>query len=198
MFLTRRLILTCAAVAALTTALAGEGPLRAQEGGREVLVNVQPERSPVDLGLDGIATPPIRVLEQARQPQQMGQVRIRERVIIRVSPSAPDARQRVLTMQAQRSATPAYREVNHDDCVRVENIVGVDPTADNRLLLFMENRNVLVAELDGACSARAFYSGFYVDRNDDGRLCERRDMLQSRAGATCSVVNLTRLVSAGN
>ena len=194
--LTKRLFLACAALAAVVPALAGVGPLRAQDG--EVNELAQPERRPIELGLDGIATAPLRVLEDARHPASLGQVRIRERVIIRISPSSPEARQRVLTMQAQRSANPTYREVNHDNCIRVENIVGVQPTSDNRLLLFMENRNVLVAALDRSCSARAFYSDVYIERNNDGRLCVRRDMLQSRAGASCSVEQLTRLVAAGN
>lgn len=157
----------------------------------------QPERQRPELGLQGIATPPLRMLEEARFPDELGQVRIRQRVIIRVSPSPPDARQRLATMQARRSEGGAIREVEHDDCVRVENILGVQPTTDNRLLLFMENRNVLAAALDRSCTAQAFYSGFYVERSDDGRLCVRRDMLQSRAGASCQVENLTRLV-AGN
>ncbi len=76
--------------------------------------------------------------------------------------------------------------------------MGVQPTQDNRLLLFMENQQVLAASLDNACTARAFYSGFYVEQNEDGRLCVSRDLLQSRAGATCSVEQLTRLVPVGS
>lgn len=187
-------------MAVLIPAFAGEGPLSAQDQARGPAVNVhsQPERQPIELGLDGIATAPLRVLEEARQPASLGQVRIRERVIIRISPSPPESRQRLLAIQAQRSASPGYREVEHDNCVRVDNIVGVQPSTDNRLILFMENRNVLAATLDRTCSARAFYSGFYVERNEDGRLCVQRDMLQSRAGASCSVEQLTRLVAAGN
>ena len=176
------------------TAALGMTPLQAQE--RAVNTSAEPERHRPELGLQGIATPPLRTLEEARLPQELGQVRIRQRIIVRISPSSPDVRQRLSTMEARRSEGRTVREVEHDDCVRVDNILGVDPTTDNRLLLFMENRNVLVAALDASCSAQAFYSGFYVERADDGRLCVRRDMLQSRAGASCQVENLTRLVAA--
>lgn len=168
---------------ALIPALAGEAPLQAQVA---------------DFGLGGTHGPAVQFLDEARQPQVLGQVRIRQRVIIRISPSPPDARERLQALQPRRAAGLSYREVPHDDCVRVENIIGVQPTTDNRLLLFMENRNVLAASLDRACTAQAFYSGFYVERAEDGRLCVRRDLLQSRAGTSCSVEGLSRLVAAGN
>ncbi len=151
-----------------------------------------------DISLGGIDSPQVQMLDEARQPQVLSQVRIRQRVVIRVSPSPPNARERLLGLQSRGASGTSYREVPHDDCVRVDNIVGVQPTSDNRLLLFMENRNVLAAALDRECTARAFYSGFYVERNEDGRLCVQRDLLQSRAGTSCSVEQLTRLVQTAN
>lgn len=175
----KHLILAAAATAMLIPALvAVEAPLSAQDV----------------LGLDKIATPELRVLEDASRPESWGQVRIEERVIIRISPSPPDARQRLQAVQTRRAAEGAYREVSHDDCVRTGNIVGVQPTRDNRLLLFMENRNVLAASLERGCDARAFYSGFYLERSGDGRLCVDRDRLQSRAGVSCSLDTIRRLV----
>ncbi len=172
------LILTAAVLAMLIPALAAEAPLLAQDV----------------LGLDGVATPELRVLDDARQPESWGQVRIEERVIIRISPSPPDIRQRMQALLPRRASSEGYREVAHDGCVRVGNIVGVQPTTDNRLLLFMENRNVLAASLERGCDARAFYSGFYLERSGDGRLCIDRDRLQSRAGVSCSLDTIRRLV----
>ena len=62
----------------------------------------------------------------------------------------------------------------------------------------MHDRRVLSAALDRACTAADFYAGFYVERSEDGQLCSRRDLLQSRAGASCRVTRLNRLVPAGN
>lgn len=146
------------------------------------------------LGFSDVATPALRVLEDASRPDSWGQVRIEERVIIRISPSSPEVRQRLQDLAPRRASANTWREVSHDDCVRVGNIVGVQPTTDNRLLLFMQNRNVLAASLERGCDARAFYSGFYLERSDDGRLCIDRDRLQSRAGASCSLDTLRRLV----
>ena len=161
----------------LVPALAAEAPLLAQD------------RLPPVLGLERADMPGFRVLEDARRPEVLGQVRIEQRVIIRISPSPPDAGQRLQALQPRRSGG-GYREVQHDDCVRVENIVGTQPNGENRLLLFMENRNVLAATLERGCAADAFYSGFYVERSRDGRLCVSRDRLQSRAGVSCSVEGL--------
>ena len=77
----------------------------------------------------------------------------------------------------------------------MSNIVGVQPTNDNRLLLFTQERQVLAARLERSCVARAFYAGFYVERSEDGQLCVARDLLQSRAGASCEVSEFSRLVA---
>lgn len=180
--LKKQLILIAAATVMLAPALLAGGALLAQDRGTGAL------------GLTDVASPALRVLEEATRPESWGQVRIEERVIIRISPSPPEARQRLQDLAPRRASQSAWRETSHSDCVRVGNIEGVMPTTDNRLLLFMENRNVLAASLERGCDARAFYSGFYLERSDDGRLCVDRDRLQSRAGASCSLDALRRLV----
>lgn len=124
-------------------------------------------------------------------------MRIRQRVIVRVSPAPPRARTQMLADLPRRPMRQRYEEVEHDDCVDVNDIVGVQPTTDNRLLFFTQERQVLSARLEQSCTARAFYAGFYVERNDDGRLCVARDLLQSRAGASCEVADFSRLVAVG-
>ena len=175
--LKKQLILAAAATAMLAPALLVGGALLAQDSA---------------LGFSDVATPALRVLEEASRPDSWGQVRIEERVIIRISPSSPEARQRLPDLAPRRSST--WRELSHDGCVRVGNIVGVQPTTDNRLLLFMQNRNIVAASLERGCDARAFYSGFYLERSDDGRLCIDRDRLQSRVGVSCSLDTMRRIV----
>jgi hypothetical protein len=89
----------------------------------------------------------------------------------------------------------SYQEVEQGSCVPIGSIAGVAPVQSNRLLLFMRDRQVLSAALDKACDAQAFYSGFYVERSEDGMLCKGRDMLQSRAGTSCEVAQFNRLVA---
>ncbi|MXO71491.1 hypothetical protein [Alteraurantiacibacter buctensis] len=179
----KQLILTAAATAMLAPTLLVGTALLAQDRGVGV-----------PLGFSDVASPALRVLEDAARPESWGQVRIEERVIIRISPSPPEVRQRLQDLVPRRASQGGWRETSHTGCIRVGNIQGVMPTADNRLLLFMENRRVLAASLERGCDARAFYSGFYLEPSDDGRLCVDRDRLQSRAGASCSLDTLRRIV----
>lgn len=136
-----------------------------------------------------------RTFDDSFRPQVQEQVRIERRVIVRVAPSSPSTREEVLSRLPRRQMPTRYEEERAEGCVPVEAIVGYAPVHENRLLLFMRDRRVLSAALERACSAQAFYSGFYVERNEDGMLCSGRDRLQSRAGASCEVSGFNRLVA---
>lgn len=150
----------------------------------------------VPLGFDQSQASPLDLLNDARRPQVLNQVRIEGRVIVRVSPATPRARSQMLADLPRRPMARRYAEVDHSDCIEVSDIVGIQPTNDNRLLIFTGNEQILAAALGPNCMAQAFYSGFYVERSEDGRLCVNRDQLQSRAGASCQVAQFTRLVAA--
>ncbi len=192
----RRIFIILAAIAFLLPVGLSQAPLHAQS--RPVNTSASPERQRPDPGFGGPATPPFRALQDAWRLEVLAQVSITQRVIVRVSPSTPDARARMLANLPRRPAQSVFEEVPHEDCVEIEDIAGVTSTQDNRLLLFMRNRDVLAAQLERGCTARAFYSGFYVERSEDGRLCIARDELQSRAGASCMIEGLTELVAIGN
>ena len=130
-----------------------------------------------------------------RTPSQ-GQVRVTQRVTIRITAHRQEARE---TLSAEFPTAGPLRthleERKMGDCVAIGDIAAVDPGPENRLILYMRDRTLVSAALDRECSAREFYSGFYVERTDDGKLCIKRDRLQSRAGASCEVKRLSRLVS---
>jgi hypothetical protein len=167
---------------------AGPGDLAAHEAA---------ERGDASKGFNSLPAGPFEVLQQARRPQELGQVRIEQRVIIRISPSSPAAREQMMAdLRRQGSSPTSYQEEKLDGCIAISGIAGVQPAPQqNRLLLFMRDRRILSAALERACNARDYYSGFYVERSEDGQLCARRDLLQSRAGASCKVAQLSRLVA---
>jgi len=123
------------------------------------------------------------------------QVRIEQRVIIRIAPSSPAAQERMAELAPRASGRTRFEEEKLDGCIPIAAIAGVQPAEQNRLLLFMRDHKVLSAALERACTAQDFYSGFYVERSDDGQLCARREKLQSRAGASCRVTQLNRLIA---
>ncbi len=135
---------------------------------------------------------PLRMLEEGRHPPVEHQVRLEQRVIIRIAPSSPRRMEQSLAELNRRSER--FEEVRLGDCVPIDMIAAVTPQ-ENRLLLFMRDHRILSAALERACNPEDFYSGFYIERQD-GRLCERRDRLQSRAGASCRVTRLNQLVPA--
>jgi hypothetical protein len=147
------------------------------------------------LGFQQQMPEPFREFEDGFRPQVQEQVRIERRVIVRIAPSPPSAREEMLARLPRREMPTRYQEEELDGCVPVESIAGSTPVQENRLLLFMRDRRILSAALERTCSAQAFYSGFYVERNEDGMLCSGRDRLQSRAGASCEVSRLNRLVA---
>jgi len=152
-------------------------------------------RPPLGLAGNRALTDPLRALSPDRLDEPTFQVRIEQRVIIRISPGTPATRDQMMATLPRRAIRDTYQEERFKGCVPISTIVGVQPGPNNRLLLFMSDRRVLTVALDRSCNARDFYSGFYIERNEDGRLCGGRDHLQSRAGASCAVEVLNRLVA---
>lgn len=188
----KRFFALLAFVALLAPVLAAQVPMRvaAQDSGG--LIGAQ---TSLPLGFGPSQTSPTNLLDEAHRRLEQNQVRIRQRVIVRVSPAPPRARTQMMADLPRRPMRQDFEEVDHGDCVEVNDIVGVQPTNDNRLLMFTRQRQVLAVTLGETCTARAFYAGFYVERSEDGRLCVARDLLQSRAGASCEVADFSRLVA---
>ncbi|MXP24860.1 hypothetical protein GRI39_02215 [Altererythrobacter indicus] len=122
-------------------------------------------------------------------------VRIERRVIIRITPTSPSTRQQMLAQLPRREMPTRFEEKKIKGCIPIKDIAGTQPAHPNRLLLFMHDRRVLSVALERNCSARDFYSGFYVEKNKDGMICSGRDRLQSRTGSSCGVAKLSRLVA---
>ena len=98
----------------------------------------------------------------------------------------------------QDGAEPKLVERKVGKCLPINAIIGVQPVADDRLLLILQDKRMITAKLEKGCQAREFYSGFIVKRNPDGEICVKRDALLSRSGASCQVVALRQLVPSGN
>lgn len=122
------------------------------------------------------------------------QIRIEQRVVVRISPQPSAARQNLLAELPQRELSQRFEERGKEKCVALQGIAGVQTGSGNRLVLFLRDRRMISVNLEKACRARDFYSGFYVEKNKDGRLCVERDKLQSRTGASCEVETMRQLV----
>lgn len=122
------------------------------------------------------------------------QIRIERRVTIRIAPSAPSAPQSVAASIEAARVSGELVERKFGKCLPISAIAGVEPTDESRLMLFMRDQRLISAELEKACNARDFYSGFYIEKNKDGMLCVERDKLHARTGANCEIESLRQLV----
>lgn len=119
------------------------------------------------------------------------QVRIEQRMIIRIAPRGPG---QVFAAPPGPPQPLRFYERKTSKCLPIANIAGVQLDSPDRLLLVTRNRKLIGASLDKSCRARDFYSGFYVERNEDGQLCAGRDTIHSRAGTNCAITRLRELV----
>lgn len=141
------------------------------------------------------APPAINPLDAFHGGQTYRQFRIEQRVIIRITPQRGGNRNELLARLPQRGLNTEFEEREMDRCLAVNTISGVQTGNGNRLLLFLNDQRIVSVNLERACRARDFYSGFYVERNEDGQLCVGRDELQSRSGAKCEVERMRQLVA---
>ncbi len=157
-----------------------------------------PEAEP-EPGFDMGQISAFRVIVDSFRAQTQQQVRIEQQITIRITPHAAPVQQNVLTQLPQRAPPPnRISERNMGNCVPANGIAGVQISRDNRLIFYLRDQRVAAASLERACSARDYYSGFYVQRQSDGQICVNRDTLQSRTGASCKLSRLKQLVEAGN
>jgi hypothetical protein len=134
---------------------------------------------------------PFRAISEA---QVAHQVRIEQRVVVRISPQPMGVRQELAAQAFERELTSRYQEKRMGKCLPLEGIAAVQTGSGNRLVLYLRDQRMVSLSLDKSCRARDFYSGFYVERHKDGRLCADRDQLQSRTGVKCEVERLHQLV----
>ena len=134
-------------------------------------------------------------LSAAIQPEKRSQVRIERSVTIRITPRAPANQADLLAQLPQGPTSTHLEERNIGSCLLAGNIAGVGTTKDNRLILFMRDRRIISVALEKSCSARDFYSGFYIEHQEDGKLCAKRDTIHSRAGTKCGLKQIRQLIA---
>lgn len=116
------------------------------------------------------------------------QVRIEQRVTIRISPRpAPMPLAAMASDEARDLRAPRVIERKMGKCVPLNSVLGVQSGGGNKLVLFLRGQRLVSATLEKACHGRDYYSGFLVSQHSDGQLCVDRDELLARSGAKCKV-----------
>ena len=122
---------------------------------------------------------------RAAEDVQVAQMIIQQRIIIRVpAMSPPPAPPRPIRL----------KEVKGPKCVALNQLAGASIGQNDAVDLFLRGGMRLRAQLDDDCPALDYYSGFYIAPTADGQVCQRRDMLHTRAGQQCRVKRFYLLV----
>ncbi|QIQ85825.1 hypothetical protein [Erythrobacter sp.] len=197
-------LLAYAAPLALLVPMMGQGmdvPLADRAEGQEGIVRVdegidreEPEQAS-PRALPPAPLPATAPLSAFREGQVAHQVRIEQRVVVRISPARPTTRQQLLATLPREEVATRYEERKMAKCLPVERIAGVQTGSGNRLVLFLKDKRMVTVNLEKTCRARDFYSGFYVEKNEDGKLCVDRDRIKSRTGLKCEVERMRQLVA---
>lgn len=117
-------------------------------------------------------------------PYAVAQVTVRQQIIIRV----PRGQNRV----PAANAPTRWREAGGMRCVPARQIAGALPGHGSVDLVMRDNRRVR-ARLGQQCMGLDYYRGLYVSANSDGQICAGRDVIRSRMGGRCDIVEFHAL-----
>ena len=132
--------------------------------------------------------------EAWRTDREARQVRIRQEIMIRVSPRRPNSQE--LVADWRRVLPLRYDQRKIGNCLPARTIVAVQTVSSRDLVLHLSDKRMIRAQLRKSCNARDFYLGFYLEPTEDGELCVGRDTLKARNGATCKIGGIRELVPA--
>jgi hypothetical protein len=113
-------------------------------------------------------------------PTFQGTISIHEEVIVRLPRRAPG----VAPFSDPRTEWTEHRGPR---CIESSRIAGAAVLGPDSVDLVLRDRTRVRARLERGCPALDYYRGFYVSSTGDGRICADRDMVRSRAGASCQI-----------
>ncbi|WP_093084763.1 hypothetical protein [Sphingobium sp. AP50] len=130
------------------------------------------------------------LIASGAEPVQMAQLTIQQRIIIRV----PMAKKGRAPARPAPEDQQAWEEKKGPRCVALRSIRGASIVVGNGVDLILADNHRYRARLEKGCDSDGFYSGFYVEPDDDGSLCSGRDELQARSGLSCGIDSFRRLI----
>jgi len=160
----------------------------------QAILEDEPRLAPADVQGSSFQIWHLRFVSQGFRPQSAYQVRIERRTTIRIAPRRKPVQPNSFVGVPNQPIGPRFIERKIGRCLPVSRIAGVQSKGGGEILLFLRDRRIVSARLERACSARDFYSGFYLSPNKDGNLCVQRDALQSRSGAKCKLTRIRQLI----
>ncbi len=117
---------------------------------------------------------------------KLAQIVIQRQTIIRIAP---------VLISVPRAPTPlVWKEKKGPKCIQMNSLAGLSITQQNSIDLVIRGGQRVRARLEKSCPSIDFYSGFYIKQNKDGRICQDRDLINSRTGSACQIDKFRTLV----
>ncbi len=124
---------------------------------------------------------------------EIAQLRIEQRVVIRV-PRGPQLSRSPMSDVRKSLVERTFAEKKIGKCLPMDSLRTVQVESGRYLGLVTRDNRYIRARLEKRCQARSFYSGFYMEKSQDGNMCVDRDLLHSRTGTKCEIDRLRELV----
>lgn len=147
---------------------------------------------PPQKGFDLLHSVLLLLVAPTAGPVQMAQMSIEQRVIIRVPMAKKGRAPARIAPQAGRE----WKERKGPRCIALRSIRSASVVVGHGVDLLLADNHRYRARLERGCNSTGFYSGFYVEPDDDGSLCSGRDELQARSGLSCVIDSFRRLEEA--
>jgi len=122
---------------------------------------------------------------------EFAQLTIEQRVIIRVpliAPPVPRAR------PAPPRKPVEWKEKSGPKCIPIKAIRSAALGKQENIDLILTDGQRFRVRFERGCRTMGFYSGFYMQPHEDGRLCGGRDEVQARGGMACEIRDFRKLV----
>ena len=119
-----------------------------------------------------------------------------ERPLARVGLTQLVIRERVVVRVPARPAVPLtrWRTKRAPRCISAEQLAGAAFMSPDSIDLITRGGTRTRVELESACPAIDFYSGFYLTPSDDHQICAGRDAVHARSGGECAIKRFRKLV----
>ncbi len=115
---------------------------------------------------------------------EIAQIIVHERLIVRVPAT---------------TRTPPivrWKQKRGPRCIAADGFAGAAVMAPDSIDLLARGGQRVRAELEDACPALDYYSGFYLTPSPDRKLCAGRDAIHARSGGECQIKRFRLLVPA--
>ena len=140
----------------------------------------------IPVTLFALAAPAAAMVQSDLDGVDVAQMSIHERIIVRV-PRMSHRPPASTPAKTSAATAPAFKEHKGPKCVAVGDIAGAALGKPGVVDLMMDNGTRLRAKLDGDCKPLDYYTGFYIRPAADGLICQDRDAIRMRSGATCEI-----------